>query len=76
MQGAVIEYIVHGYFYWRETDTNGTYGGGCRFGGWSTSWGRSMLRRSWQSLSRKMQRLKTDAIARAVAGDSSDDGAG
>ena len=24
--GSVIEYIVHGYFYWRETDTNGTHG--------------------------------------------------
>ena len=27
LHGAVIEYIVHGYFYWRESDTNGTYGG-------------------------------------------------
>ena len=26
LEGAVIEYVVHGYFYWRESDTNGTYG--------------------------------------------------
>ena len=25
LNGAVIEYIIHGYFYWRDTDTNGTY---------------------------------------------------
>ena len=47
LNGAVIEYIIHGYFYWRDTDTNGT------FGAWWVPLrrlARSMWRRSWQSL--------------------------
>ena len=57
LNGAVIEYIIHGYFYIGATvtPTAPTERGGCRFGGWLGSWARIMWRSSWRSLSRKWQ---------------------
>lgn len=74
LQGAVIEYIIHGYFYWRDTDTNGTYG----------AWwvplrrlvkqlGQEYVEEKLQEFEQEMERMKTNAIARALEGDSSGD---
>ena len=74
MEGAVIEYVVHGYFYWRESDTNGTYG----------AWwvplrkmvrqlGKEYVEGQLQVFEQEMQSMKADAIAHALEGDSSED---
>ena len=75
LTGAIVEYIVHGYFYFREEDQNGTHG----------AWwvplhtmvkqlGQEYVEEKLEEFEMEMQRLKKDAIARAIAGDSSDDG--
>ena len=74
LNGAVIEYIVHGYFYFKEEDQNGIHG----------AWwvplrkmvkqlGQEYVEEKLDEFEMEMQRLKKDAIARVVAGDSSDD---
>ena len=75
LQGAVIEYIVHGYFYWRETDTNGTHGA------WwvplrtmVNQLGQEYVEQKLEEFEMEMLRLKKDEIARAVAGESDDGG--
>ena len=63
----MIEYIVHGYFYYREEDTNGTRGA------WWVSLqemvqqlGKEYVEEKLQLFEQEMQRLKVDAIARAL----------
>ena len=77
LNGAVIEYIVHGYlyFYYREEDQNGTHGA------WWVSLrdmiqqlGKEYLEEKLQHFEQEMQRLKADAIVRALEEDSSDAG--
>ena len=73
LNGAVIEYIVHGYFYFREEDQNGTHGA------WWVSLrdmvqqlGKEYVEEKLQHFEQEMQRMKDDAIARALDEDSSD----
>ena len=66
--------IIHGYFYWRESDTNGT------FGAWWVplrrivkQLGKEYVEEKLQEFEQEMERMKTDAIARALEGDASGD---
>ena len=79
LNGAVIEYIVHDYFYYREEDQNGAHGA------WwvslrdmvqqlGISWARSTGGEAAEHFEQEMQRLKADAIVRALEEDSSDAG--
>ena len=74
LQGAVIEYCIHGHFYLTENSTNGIYGAW-----WFTlrklrkKWSREQLMGWIEEFEADMKQQLTDALDRIDNGDSSDD---
>ena len=72
--GSILEYIVHGEYAWKETDTNGVYGA------WWTSLrtmvrevGKEAVEKKLTEFDDEVKRLRTQAIQDALKDSSSDD---
>ena len=72
--GPILEYVVHGEYAWKKTDTNSTYGA------WWTplrtmvrQMGKEVVEKKLVGFDEEVKRLRTQAIINALEDSSSDD---
>ena len=72
--GSILEYVVHGEYAWKQTDTNSTYGA------WWTPLramvrqvGKEVVEEKLVEFDAEVKRLRTQAIINALEDASSDD---
>ena len=72
--GSILEYIVHGEYAWKKSDTNSTYGA------WWTllrtmvrQVGKEVVEEKLKEFDEEVKRLRTQAIINALEDTSSDD---